>query len=276
MYILFTADSSGSLPINKKISLSSVNEILQQLNQNLLDADQEAKISYDLISKTGECVYRSTAELPEPRFSLLQTIVEDFKEDWDSDKEIFIQMLKEEFERPKQKLKKKKVASKSENTNKLTKILPLVTIVIAFLFMNYALSSTQRELSMIEKKLDASETAEIPSDKIDAFSRYFLSNYFNQAKSDSSYQETLKPYVTEDKLKNFEGGSQQLKSSLLWQIKDNKNSYDVSYIVSLKNDDQTQTKKLTFTLAEDKEKNYKVNEVPKLEDFTMTLNLMEE
>lgn len=276
MYIVFTADPSGSLPLNKKISLSSVNEILRQLNQNLLDADQEAKISYDLLSNESECVYSSSAMLPDPRFSLLQTIQEEFAADWDSDKEVFLQVLKTEFERPEQKKMKKKVFSKSLNKNKIAKILPLVIMVVAFLFINFTLSNTQAELSKIEKIVESSEVEEIPTNKIDAFSRYFLSNYFNQAKTDKSYQETLKTYVSEDQLKKFEGSNQQLKSSLLWEITQDKKEYSVSYIVSLKEDDQTKTKKISFTLSEDKDKTYKVKEVPKLEDFTMTLNLTEE
>ncbi|MEI5995628.1 hypothetical protein [Candidatus Enterococcus mansonii] len=276
MYIVFTADPSGSLPLNKKISLSSVNEILRQLNQNLLDADQEARISYNLLSNEEECVYSSSAMLPDPRFSLLQTIQEEFEVDWDSDKEVFLQMLKTEFERPEQKKMKRKVSSKSLDKNKLDKILPLVIMVVAFLFINFALSNTRSELSKIEKRIESSEVEEIPTNKIDAFSRYFLSNYFNQAKTDKSYQETLKAYVSEDQLKRFEGSNQQLKSSLLWEITQDNKEYSVSYIVSLKEDDQSKTKKISFALSEDKDKTYKVKEVPKLEDFTMILNLTEE
>lgn len=279
MYIVFTADPSGSLPLNKKISLSSVNEILRQLNQNLLDADQEAKISYDLLSNEEECVYSSSAMLPDPRFSLLQTICEEFETDWDSDKEVFLQVLKAEFEGSKNVKKKKrstiKIFKRDGNFGKT--FLPMLFIfVVGFLFMATSINSVMDKVEKINRDAEMSTKEEIPSNKIDAFSRYFLSNYFNQAKTDKSYQETLKAYVSEDQLKKFEGSNQQLKSSLLWEITQDKKEYSVSYVVSLKEDDQTKTKKISFTLSEDKDKTYKVKEVPKLEDFTMTLNLTEE
>ncbi|MGL9757236.1 hypothetical protein [Enterococcus sp. DIV2324] len=279
MYILFTDDPTGSLPINSKIPLSSVNEILRQLNQNLLDADQEVRISYDLLSSEGKCVYRSTAVLPDPRFSLYQTIVNEFGTDLNPDSEVFLNMLKVEFEGSKTGKKKKRSPSKlfKRNSEFSKTFLPLLFILTAmFLFMTTSINGVIDKVEKINRDAETSTTKDIPTSQIDAFSRYFLSNYFNEVKSAKSYQETLKTYVSNDQLKKFEGNEQQLKSSLLWDIKQDKKEYVVSYIVSLREDEQTQTQKITFTLAADKDETYKVKAVPKLEEFTMKLNFQEE
>ena len=271
MYIVFSDETDHSLPTGKKIPVTEASKLLTDLNQALLDVNKEETLSYQLYSDKNDYILGMEVVLPEPHFTLYGSIAEKFKGELNEDAEALLHGLKDELTSPnktEKKIKKKKKPFSFPTKWAFFSVLPLLLLV----FLNGKINTQQEQLE--ELKAERIEQPQSTEDsKIDTFSRYFLSSYYTTETNGDTYRKGLTTYVEEKVLTSFEPTNKQLKSTLLWTIESLDEEIIVTYIISLKENEQSSTKKVRFTLTPNKQGEYKVKEAPSLEPFELKLTL---
>ncbi|WP_279257224.1 hypothetical protein [Enterococcus faecalis] len=115
-------------------------------------------------------------------------------------------------------------------------------------------TKVEKELTLVEKQPN-----------VDTTSRFFLANYFSQAK-EAQYKEGLKKFVGTS-VEKWERPSGELNSMFLYEISEEKKGIEVSYILTIKEEKTTKVKKISF-YVKNKEGAILVVSQPKIEDFS--------
>lgn len=271
MYIVFSDDTDHSLPTGKKIPVTEASKLLTELNQALLEFDKKETLMYQLYSDKNEYILGMEITLPEPHFTFYNSVAEKFDGILDEDAEALLHGLKNELSSPnktEKKSKKKKKPFSFPTKWAFFSVVPLILLV----FLNGKINTQQEQLE--ELKAEHIEQPQSNEDsKIDTFSRYFLSSYYTTETNADTYRKGLTTYVEEKALTSFEPTNKQLKSTLLWTIESLDKEIVVTYIIALKENEQSSTKKVRFTLTPNKQGEYKVKEAPSLEPFELKLTL---
>lgn len=269
--MVFSDETKHSLPKGKKIPVVEGNKLLTDLNQTLVEVMKKEILHYQLFSDKHELIYETKVVLPEPQFTLYSSIEENFKDNQDEDVQAFLAQLKKEFEETNgtgTKIKRKKSSLLFSPKCAFFGVL----LFALFFFLNGKINRQAQQLEELKaERIEQAQSNE--ENKIDTFSRYFLSSYYTTETNADTYRQGLTPYVEEKVLTNFEPTNKQLRSTLLWTIEQSKKEIIVTYIISLKENEQSSTKKVHFTLTQTKQGEYKVKEAPRFETFELTLTL---
>mgnify|MGYP006959866522 CR=1 FL=1 len=193
---------------------------------------------------------------------------------------------KRAFEEERQELaeqNKQKISKKSTNTRikeipnskvltaKLRNkcVLILIGLAVLLFLMNVFLfwkqSTLANKLENWQMETEKEVTLAENQPKIDTTSRFFLANYFSQAK-EAQYKDGLKKFV-EPSVEKWKRPSGELNSMFLYEINEEKKKIEVNYILTIKEEKATKVKKISFHVK-NKENTVLVVSQPKIEDFS--------
>ena len=152
----------------------------------------------------------------------------------------------------------------------------LITLVGLILLMSGFLlgktNSTPYQEKELEVKKELNTLTEQVNDqnKVETFTRFFLTNYYSGKTDAKTRQAVLKKFVKKEILSDFLSEKSRARSMFPWEVKKKDKQWTIVFIVVLINEKAEQsTKKITFTAEETKEQ-LVVMERPTEEDFELT------
>ncbi|EMF0379784.1 hypothetical protein G9L34_002088 [Enterococcus hirae] len=157
--------------------------------------------------------------------------------------------------------------STAEWKNKYVLILAGLVVLLFLLngFLFWRQSTLANKLENWQMETEKEVTLAENQPKIDTTSRFFLANYFSQAK-EAQYKEGLKKFV-EPSVEKWKRPSGELNSMFLYEINEEKKKIEVNYILTIKEEKATKVKKISFHVK-NKENTVLVVSQPKIEDFS--------
>lgn len=142
----------------------------------------------------------------------------------------------------------------------------LTVFCLASFFLAFISFQKSSQITSLKTEVTELKNLRTKTPKIDIFSRYFLPNYF-AGKTEVYDQFMLESVLEED----LSVDSAQLVSSIMESIKEVKDNYQVSYVLSLKyGESEFRTKRITLLLKEKKSSayGYILVKKPKLTNFS--------
>lgn len=290
MEIVFTKADRVGLPENRRYDLNKGILVLRRENEELLSTGKNnASVDYELYENESEIpIYSGSIRLPVQNFNFVEVIKEDYLryEEMTDDFQDFLIFMSKELgieEKSKQKAQRKSIKRQTikkeshqeqPNNAKKSKSIGLVLIgIIACLslVLNVFLWLKPSENKIVPsaneavtQRIQSIESIQENQNKIDTFSRFFLSNYYANV-DESTFQQKIAPYL--DKSEKVHPQKNTLKSILLWTIDKEKGQYKVVYVCTMQNENsQSVVKKVSFNLKA-KADSYKVVSQPKEIDF---------
>ena len=128
----------------------------------------------------------------------------------------------------------------------------------------------QEEELEVKKELNTLTEQVNDQNKVETFTRFFLTNYYSGKTDAKTRQAVLKKFVKKETLSDFLSEKSRARSMFPWEVKKKDKQWTIAFIVVLINEkDEQSIKKITFTAEETKEQ-LVVMERPTEEDFELT------
>ncbi|WPH48350.1 hypothetical protein SHT67_14320 (plasmid) [Enterococcus faecalis] len=295
-FIEDTRHSIIDLPLNKRLPMVQGIPLLEEVNRELLASKQEETIDYFVYTEKNQelATLAATLTLPVENQTMVEAIVAPVRNNKEIDSEdaqAFLALFKKSLPKEKRlkETKKKKIEPKipqNKSNKELFIHIPwsrgkgvkLTTFFkCAFLFFLPLIGIHIGRVTQPEPKIpDEVKNQQISlekqvqqQDKIDTFSRFFLTNYYTGLKDKRKVQDQVERFVEKDVLNDFSGTEEKVKSILPWNKEYKNKEWQVSFVITLQGTkEQTTTQKVSFSIKE-KNGKYKVQNVPESERFVI-------
>ncbi|WAI92199.1 hypothetical protein MP619_06645 [Streptococcus dysgalactiae] len=146
--------------------------------------------------------------------------------------------------------KMKRQARQNKLMLALVGLLALGGLSLASLSLGQIASLKQANHTLTEQ-VEQLETLTVEQDRIDVFSRYFLSNYY------ANNKETVSDFIVKDLKKTIQVSEGTLQSVILEEVTQNKDTYTVTYVLVVKDNEENRSNvRLSFEVKEDTKSAY--------------------
>ena len=291
MYISFDLEATQAekiaLPVHQRFPLVQGLLLLEQANQEVLATKQGGTIAYFLYTGKEQELPILEAELllPVKQKDMLDVLLEPVTNDPTLDPievKNFLQLVNQSLPK-KQRAKSNKKSTEKKATidtkpvkKKVFLSVSLITLIGLILLMSGFLLGKTNSTPYQEKELEVKKeintlTEQVnEQNKVETFTRFFLTNYYSGKTDTKTRQAVLKKFVKKETLSDFLSEKSRARSMFPWEVKKKDKQWTIAFIVVLINEkDEQSTKKITFTAEETKEQ-LVVMERPTEEDFELT------
>jgi hypothetical protein len=286
MYISFDLEATQAekiaLPVHQRFSLVQGLLLLEQANQEVLATKQGGTIAYFLYTGKEQELPILEAELllPVKQKDMLDVLLDPTLDPIEVKN--FLQLVNQSLPK-KQRAKSNKKSTEKKATidtkpvkKKVFLSVSLITLIGLILLMSGFLLGKTNSTPYQEKELEVKKelntlTEQVnEQNKVETFTRFFLTNYYSGKTDAKTRQAVLKKFVKKETLSDFLSEKSRARSMFPWEVKKKDKQWTIAFIVVLINEkDEQSTKKITFTAEETKEQ-LVVMERPTEEDFELT------
>ncbi|EGO9277070.1 hypothetical protein DSH84_15020, partial [Enterococcus faecalis] len=152
----------------------------------------------------------------------------------------------------------------------LITLIGLILLMSGFLLGKTNSTPYQEKELEVKKELNTLTEQVNEQNKVETFTRFFLTNYYSGKTDAKTRQAVLKKFVKKETLSDFLSEKSRARSMFPWEVKKKDKQWTIAFIVVFINEkDEQSTKKITFTAEETKEQ-LVVMERPTEEDFELT------
>lgn len=270
--------------------------MLEELNRELVATNQKATVTYEIYYDKEQELPTLTAavHLPITKGTIVEALQQPVIDNQDIDPEdakVFLNLFQKNA--PKQKRKRsakkrktgtnieQKVSSKEKiiqvpyTEGRMTikfatffKVVFLFFLLLMGFYLGKFVQSAPKISNEESEQLNNLEKQVQQQPKIDTFSRYFLSQYYDGTTNNHKVQEKVKRYVDKEIVSDLEGTESKLKSVLPWNIQKKEDVWEVTYVLTLQKEHELTMVHVQFSIKE-QNRQYKVTTVPKEEPFEL-------
>lgn len=144
----------------------------------------------------------------------------------------------------------------------LTVLLILVTVI-----QQVQINSIKTTNEDLETQLKEVENTDLSQSKIDTFGRFFLTNYFSTEEDPGAYQSSLKTYISDMDISDWQTLSTPLKSVNYYGSVNKGKLFEATYVITNTQGDRSVMQKITFEV-EPTEDSFVVVNKPTIEEFS--------
>lgn len=227
--------------------------LLEKENERLLDTHKTAKCVLILYDKKQVEIFRQALSLPyEGKIEeVLRTLLEGGN-----------YTLKEQ----KKLVENTKSISKTANIYQILAIgISLIALVLGIYGFTAKVENNnlQKEFDHLETELSDQKKLSDNQGEVDVYVRYFLPNLFSDNK------DNMENFVSDDIFKEVQNQKGQLLSVMQEKIDQTKDGFLVSYVCTIREDENSKIKRITFVVQEDSDARFGYTLVtgPKIEDY---------